>query len=141
MIVGKRAAHKLFAGEQIVSGKLMGSDGKAGGAGKIPSGFRVVSVRVDAVTGASGLILPNDRVDVLVYLASNSNHGISESSTKTILQDVRVFAVDTAVRAAAGAGRAGHRRQNDFAFGHASPGREDHVGERNGNHPPGDAEP
>ena len=94
-IKGKRAAHKLFAGEQIVSGKLMGTDGFVSATGKIPKGYRVVSVRVDAVTGASGLILPNDRVDVLVYLARNPGTGITETSTRTILQDVRVFAVDT----------------------------------------------
>lgn len=73
----------------------MGSDGYASSTNKIPPGYRVVSVRVDAVTGASGLILPNDRVDVLVYLARNPATGINETSTKTILQDVRVFAVDT----------------------------------------------
>ena len=89
------AAHKIFAGEQIRSGKLMGSDGVGSAGNKIPAGYRVVSVRVDSVTGASGLILPNDRVDVLVYLARNPGTGIDETSTKTILQDVRVFAVDT----------------------------------------------
>jgi pilus assembly protein CpaB len=94
-IKGQRAAHKIFAGEQIRGDKLMGADGQVSGSDKIPAGYRVVSVRVDAVTGASGLILPNDRVDVLVYLARNPGAGIEETSTKTILQDIRVFAVDT----------------------------------------------
>ncbi len=94
-IKGQRTAHKMFAGEQIRADKLMGTDGFVSGSGKIPAGYRVVSVRVDAVTGASGLILPNDRVDVLVYLARNPGAGIEETSTKTFLQDVRVFAVDT----------------------------------------------
>ncbi len=67
-IKGQRAAHKFFAGEQIRSGKLMGAEGMVSATGKIPAGYRVVAVRVDAVTGAAGLILPNDRVDVLVYL-------------------------------------------------------------------------
>jgi pilus assembly protein CpaB len=94
-IKGKRTATKLFAGEQIVAMKLMGAEGMAGAARKIPKGYRVISVKVDAVTGAGSLILPDDRVDVLVYLARNPGSGIMETSTKTILQDVRVFAVDT----------------------------------------------
>ena len=94
-IKGQRAAHKIFAGEQIRGDKLMGADGQVSGSDKIPAGYRVIAVRVDAVTGAAGLILPNDRVDVLVYMARNPGIGIEETSTKTILQDVRVFAVDT----------------------------------------------
>ena len=65
---GRRSATKLFAGEPILPGKLMGSDG-VGAARKIPKGYRVISVQVDAVTGASSLILPDDRVDVLLYMS------------------------------------------------------------------------
>ena len=91
---GQRSATKLFAGEPILTGKLMGSDG-SGAARKIPKGYRVVSVRVDAVTGASSLIKLDDRVDVLLYMPRRPEMGIEETSTRTILHDVRVFAVDT----------------------------------------------
>ncbi len=91
---GRRSATKLFAGEPILSGKLMGSDG-VGAARKIPKGYRVMSVQVDAVTGASSLILPDDRVDVLLYMSRRPGSTIEEMSTRTILNDVRVFAVDT----------------------------------------------
>jgi pilus assembly protein CpaB len=90
---GRRSATKLFAGEPILSGKLMGTDG-GGAARKIPKGYRVVSVQVDAVSGASSLILPDDRVDVLLYMSRRPGSTIEEMSTRTILHDVRVFAVD-----------------------------------------------
>jgi len=92
-IHGQRSAHKLFAGEPILSAKLMGKDG-AGAAGKIPMGYRVISVAVDAVTGASSLIEPDDKVDVLLYMSRRPQSAVEEMSTRTILHGVRVFAVD-----------------------------------------------
>ena len=94
---GKRSRQKLYKDEPILTAKLMGSDEREGAAGLIPKGYRVVSVRVDAVTGASSLILPGDRVDVLVYFRRDASNNINETVTKTILQDVKVFAVDTVV--------------------------------------------
>ncbi len=93
-IMGRRCAAKLFAGEPILTGKLMGADG-IGAARKIPQGYRVVSVSVDAVTGASSLIMPDDRVDVLLYMSHRPTRRASKRrSTRTILHNVLVFAVD-----------------------------------------------
>ena len=94
-VENKRSRAKLFAGEPILVGKLMGLGENETPAGKIKEGYRVVSVRVDAVTGASSLINPGDRVDVLVYFRKDPANGITETITKTILMDVQVFAVDT----------------------------------------------
>jgi len=94
-VENKRSRTKLYAGEPILTGKLMGLGENETPAGKIPEGYRVVSVRVDAVTGASSLILPGDRVDVLVYFRRDPGNNINETITKTILQDVQIFAVDT----------------------------------------------
>jgi pilus assembly protein CpaB len=90
---GQRSAGNLVAGEPILTGKLMGNDA-SGASRKIPKGYGVVSVAVDAVTGASSLIKPDDRVDLLLYMARRPEMGIEETSTRTILHDVRVFAVD-----------------------------------------------
>ncbi len=43
------------------------------------------------------MILPGDRVDVLVYLVNNSQNAIFETSTTTVLQDIKVFAVNDVV--------------------------------------------
>ena len=39
--------------------------------------------------------MPGDRVDVLVFLNRNPSTGVTETSAKTLLQDISVFAVDT----------------------------------------------
>lgn len=94
---GRRIRQKLFAGEPILENKLLAKGASSQGASAvIPVGYRVVSVKVDNVSG-SGLILPGDRVDVLVYLVGNTNRDVAETSTRTVLQDVRVFAVNDVV--------------------------------------------
>ena len=59
---------------------------------QIPLGYRSVPVRVDEVSGGAAMIQPGDRVDVLVYVKRGSD--ITATRTKTILQDIRIFAVD-----------------------------------------------
>lgn len=98
-IEGRRARTKLFVGEPILENKLLSKDASLQGAsGFIPKGMRVVAVKVDAVSGSSGLLLPGDRVDVLVQIQANPSRGIAETSARTILQDVKVFAVNETFR-------------------------------------------
>ena len=65
-----------------------------GAAAMIPVGYRVVPVKVDLVSGGSDLILPGDRVDVMIHLVRDPSRGIEETVTRTILQDIKVFAVN-----------------------------------------------
>lgn len=91
----RRARTKLYTGEPILDAKLLGAgESGAGPAHLIPAGHRVVAVRVDSVSSGSSLILPGDRVDVLVHLVANQGKGIPETITRTILQDIKVFAVN-----------------------------------------------
>jgi pilus assembly protein CpaB len=93
-VEGRRIRQRVFAGEPILENKLLGKGASTQGASSvIPKGYRVVSVQVDSVSGST-LILPGDRVDVLVYLIGNSQHAIPETSTRTVLQDIKVFAVN-----------------------------------------------
>ncbi len=95
-VEGRRTRTTLFAGEPLLEGKL--TSGDEGGVGMlIPKGWRVVPVRVDTASGGGGLVRPGDRVDVLVHLARNPTRGITKTTTKTILQDVKVFAVNADV--------------------------------------------
>lgn len=94
-IEGRRARAKLYAGEPILDNKLLGKGASEQGAtALIPKGYRVVPVKVDLVSGGSSLILPGDRVDVMVHLFRDPNRGINETATRTILQDIKVFAVN-----------------------------------------------
>lgn len=89
----KRCRMKLYAGEPILSSKLLGASDAVGAAKDIPPGYRVVHVKVDAATGSSNLIMPGDRVDVVVFRQPNNN--MNATAAKIVLQDIKVFAVDT----------------------------------------------
>ena len=93
-VEGRLAGARFVAGEPVLEAKLMGNGEGSGPAVAIPRGYRVVSVQVDAVSSIGSLIKPGDRVDLLVYVNRNPSSGITEAGTKTILQDVKVFAVN-----------------------------------------------
>ena len=90
----RRPKSKIYAGSPILDDQLFGKGASEGGAApRIPPGYRVVSVKVDDVSGTGRLIRPADRVDILVHLQRNPGKEILETCTRTILQDVKVFAV------------------------------------------------
>ena len=91
---GRRTRTAIYPGEPILDTKLFGKGANEHGASvMIPKGYRLVSVKVDSVSGA-GLILPGDRVDVAVILRADPGRGVSETTTKTFLHDIKVFAVN-----------------------------------------------
>jgi pilus assembly protein CpaB len=98
-IEGRRVRTRLYPGEPILENKLLSKGASEQGASAlIPKGYRVVPVRVvDACSGGSNLILPGDRVDVMVHLVRDPNRGIHETITRTILQDAKVFGVNAVV--------------------------------------------
>lgn len=92
-VIGLAPNQRLYAGEVIRKEKLV-DPAKAGGkAFLIPKGYRVQAVKVTAAETSGNLITPGDHVDVQVYLRKGGN--IPQSTTKTILEDVRVFAVNS----------------------------------------------
>jgi len=92
---GKHLRSKLYKGEPVLAAKLAGQNDMLDASGHIPKGFVLCAVKVDPVSASGSLIRPGDRVDVLVYMGRNGNAGVAENSTRTILQDISVFAVDT----------------------------------------------
>lgn len=93
-VVGRRPKTRIYAGTPILENQLLGrGEGAVDPTEHIPPGYRVVSVQVDEVIGAGRLIRPGDRVDLLVFIQRNLQRGIPETVTRTVLQDVKVFAV------------------------------------------------
>jgi pilus assembly protein CpaB len=86
---GRRTRQKIFAGEPLIDPKLLV---RGQGPIEVPKGLRVVAVSVGPEAIQGGLVLPGSRCDVQVFIRADSNQ--SESLCKTILQDIRVFAVD-----------------------------------------------
>jgi pilus assembly protein CpaB len=62
----------------------------------IEEGMRGMSVKVDNVTGVSGFITPNSRVDVLVAGSPDGN-GNDNKRSRVILQNVRVLATGKSI--------------------------------------------
>jgi pilus assembly protein CpaB len=64
------------------------------GAGLLPlminEGMRGMSVKVDDVTGVSGFITPNSRVDVVI---AGTPEGAQEQRSKVVLQNIKVLAI------------------------------------------------
>jgi pilus assembly protein CpaB len=63
-VEGRRPSVPLFAGEPILKGKLIDGDRRSGVSERIPDGFRVVSVKVNMESAASGLIRSGGRIGV-----------------------------------------------------------------------------
>src|SRR5262249_5377211 len=83
---GKRCKVKVYAGEPILASKMLGPDDMLGAAKDIPPGYRVAHVKIDSVSGSSNLIMPGDRVDVLVF--RNTNNDMNATAARIVLQDV-----------------------------------------------------
>jgi pilus assembly protein CpaB len=94
-IQDRRTKTKFFPGEPILEPKLFGKGENQDSVSEmIPKGYRVVAVRVDAVSSGGNMLLAGDRVDVMVHLQENPSKGIMETGTRTFLQNIKVFAVN-----------------------------------------------
>jgi Flp pilus assembly protein CpaB len=107
--IGQVARQNILNGATLVQSMFTGSGAPMIGS-DLPAGMRAMAVRVDAVTGVGSLILPGDRVDVVItlkikvnYLVPGTEPGsppqpaavpeLEGESTKVILQNVEVRAV------------------------------------------------
>jgi pilus assembly protein CpaB len=60
----------------------------------LPEGKRAISVTIrDEYLAAGKLILPNDRVDVILMRRQRGRNGHEETTSETIFRDIRVLAI------------------------------------------------
>ncbi|MEC8473496.1 MAG: Flp pilus assembly protein CpaB [Planctomycetota bacterium] len=83
---GKFAKQRFYVGEAIMPVKLMDDNWSA-----VRKGYKAVAMKASEVDIAN-LIQPGDRVDVMAYFSKSEL--IPRSTTKTVLQGVRVYALD-----------------------------------------------
>jgi pilus assembly protein CpaB len=98
-VVERVARVPIFKGEAIVPGRLAPIGTTPGIEVKISPGKRAMAVRIDDVTGLSGLMQPNSRVDVLVTLREES--GNTGRISKLFMSNMRVLSVGSQVERAA----------------------------------------
>ena len=89
-VEGKVARATLLQGEILLQGRFADQGSGSTLAAVVEKNMRAVSVRVDDVVGVAGFLLPGNRVDVL----GSRDLANREAQTETILQNVRVLAVD-----------------------------------------------
>lgn len=97
---GAIARAPFVAGEPIREAKLVKVKGSGFMAAILPSGMRAVSIGVSPESAASGFILPNDRVDVVLTRRDREAEkaaGTEVHTAETILTDIRVLAIDQQV--------------------------------------------
>lgn len=97
LVVGSVTRTTIEKNQPIVKSVLVGE-----GVGLLPliitEGMRAMSVKVDNVTGVSGFITPNSRVDVLVAGKPDQGEGReAEERSKLVLQNVKVLATGKSI--------------------------------------------
>jgi len=94
--VGRIVRIPVFKGEAIVPGRLAPPGTGPGLEVKITPGLRAMAVKINDVAGLSGLIQPNNRVDVLVTLKENQQQNTKDEA-KLFMSNMRVLSVGTQI--------------------------------------------
>ncbi len=92
-LVGMVARTPILPGEPLTAAKVV----KVGEGGVLaailPTGMRAYSTRIKEETGAGRMILPNDRVDVILTVRRRTQSGGEEYDTEVLLRNIRVLAI------------------------------------------------
>ena len=103
---GSVVREPILAGEPIVPRKIVRAGDSGYMAAYLEPGMRAMAIRVTVETAAGGFILPGDRVDVLLTQETNlANLGAesagrgSKFASSTVMQNVKVLAIDQSTRA------------------------------------------
>ncbi|PLX37964.1 MAG: Flp pilus assembly protein CpaB [Hyphomicrobiales bacterium] len=95
-LTGTIARTPFLSGEPIKEQKLIRSD-RGFMSAILPKGRRAIAVQVSALNTAGGFVLPNDRVDVILTRQRSNGGERQEWYSETILENVRVLAIDQTI--------------------------------------------
>ena len=100
---GHAVREPIVAGGPLVRSALVAPGQRGFLAAVLAPGTRAATIRLGAGTSHAGLIDPGDRVDVILTARMRLDGNTENVFTRTIIEDVRVVAVDRQVDAGAGA--------------------------------------
>ena len=95
-LAGAAVKRAIAAGEPVGPGRFV-KPGEAGFlAGALGPGMRAVSIKLTPVSGAAGFVQPGNYVDLLLTreLRQDSESGQRRVASETVLENVRVLAID-----------------------------------------------
>ena len=93
-VAGAVVRAPLVAGQPITDANIVHAGAAGFLAATLTPGMRAIGMTVTPQTSAGGFILPNDRVDVVLTRELPGSGNPKQYQSQTILQDVRVLAVD-----------------------------------------------
>ena len=97
-LTGTVVKRGIMIGEPVTYGKVFKRDQAGFLSGMLTPGKRAISIPISPVLAGAGFILPGDRVDVMLQLsvaeASIEGAGSNREYSETILEDMRVLAID-----------------------------------------------
>lgn len=99
-LLGSVVRSAVAAGEPVSRSRLVQQGERGFLAAILTPGMRAVSVQVTAITGIAGLVMPGDRVDLLLthpYSRDGGQRGDSGRATTTVMENLRVLATDQRV--------------------------------------------
>lgn len=107
-VTGQVTRYPITAGEQVLSTKVVALDNGSIAKGRslsyvIPQGMRAIAIQTSAITGAGGLVLPGDYVDILIDYDINftapdgSQQKVPSYLVQTLMQNVEVLAVSQTI--------------------------------------------
>ena len=105
-LLGSLVRKNLDTGSPITSENVLPRGDRGFLAGVLAPGTRAISIKVDAETGVAGLIKPGDYVDVLLTQVSANADVARRALSETLLQNVRIIAIDQEVVQGGGANNA-----------------------------------
>ena len=88
------ALRPIQVNEPILKNKITGFGGRAALSAILEPGMRAYSIRMNAVNGVAGFVLPGDHVDIMLTRSAGSGKGASSLITDILLQNIRVLGID-----------------------------------------------
>lgn len=82
------------AGEPLTAARVVQPGDRGFLAAVLKPGYRAVTINVTAATGVAGFALPGDHVDLILGMSAPAANGDRRIGSVTVLQDVRVLAMD-----------------------------------------------
>jgi pilus assembly protein CpaB len=95
-VIGRGLISDLQENEPLLESKLAPKGAGGGLPIIISEGKRGLTMRVNEVSGVSGFVTPNTRVDVLLTMENQNTAG--EPATRIIMQDMRVLAAGQSIQ-------------------------------------------
>src|SRR5436190_9397380 len=97
-LLGSLVRKNLDTGSPVTSGNVLPRGDRGFLASVLEPGTRAISIKVNAESGVSGLIMPGDYVDVVLTQVAEKADLARRALSETLLHNVRIIAIDQEIQ-------------------------------------------